>query len=370
MSLKRSLIGAGFAAMRATGLHQALAAPGQGFILALHRVRPWRETDYAPNRMLEVTPEFLDAALSRIAARGFEFVTLAEAARRLRRGGPPFAALTFDDGYRDTRDVALPILERHGAPATVFFAPGIIERTARLWWLELEEAIRRLDAVDIPLGAARLKLPARTAAEKSAAFERVYWMLRARPEAELLDAVAALAGQAGVASAAIAEPAFLDWDETLAFAAHPQVTPGAHSLSHRRLAHWPLEEARAEMVGCKAALEARLETVVTSFAYPVGDPSSASQREFALAREAGYEIAVTTRPGMLFPEHAAHLLALPRVSLNGLWQDLRYLDVLLTGAPFRLWNRGPPAQRRLELPRSIQTIIGIIGSTQARPSTT
>ena len=62
-------------------------------------------------------------------------------------------------------------------------------------------------------------------------------------------------------------------------------------------------------------------------AYPVGDPSSAAAREFALATEAGYALAVTTRPGMLFAEHAAHLTALPRVSLNGLWQDLGYLDL-------------------------------------------
>jgi peptidoglycan/xylan/chitin deacetylase (PgdA/CDA1 family) len=338
LSFKRGLIGAGFAAMRATGLHRALAAPGLGVILTLHRVRPFAPPTpgYAPNRLLEVTPEFLDAALTLIAARGLEFVTLAEVARRLTDGGPPFAALTFDDGYRDTRDVALPILERHAAPATVFFAPGLIERTARLWWLELEEAIRRLDAIALP----GLSLPARTPAEKGAAFERVYWTLRARPEAELLDAVAALAAQAGVTSAALAEPDFMTWDETLEFARHPLVTIGAHSLNHRRLAQWPQEAARAEMVDCKAILEARLGAKVASFAYPVGDPTSAGPREFALAREAGYAIAVTTRPGLLFPEHAAHLLALPRVSLNGLWQDVGYLDVLLSGAPFRLWNRG------------------------------
>jgi peptidoglycan/xylan/chitin deacetylase (PgdA/CDA1 family) len=340
LSLKRNMIGAGFAAMRATGLHRAMAAPGVGFILALHRVRPWRETAFAPNRLLEVTPDFFDAALARIAARGFDFVTLAEAARRLKAGGPPFAALTFDDGYRDTRDEALPILERHGAAATVFFAPGLIERTARLWWLELEEAIRRLDVVEVALGAPTLRLPARTAREKSAAFERVYWTLRARPEAELLDAVATLAATAGVSSAALAEPTFLDWEESAALAGHPLVAAGAHSLSHRRLAHWPIAEARTEIAGCKAVLEARLGIAVNSFAYPVGDPTSAGEREFALAREAGYATAVTTRPGMLFPEHAAHLFALPRVSLNGLWQDLGYLDVLLTGAPFRLWNRG------------------------------
>jgi peptidoglycan/xylan/chitin deacetylase (PgdA/CDA1 family) len=346
MSLKQTVIGAGFAAMRATGLHKALAAPGRGVIFALHRVRPFSPATpgYAPNRLLEVTPEFLDAALKRIGER-FEFVTLAEAARRLREDGPPFAALTFDDGYRDTRDAALPILERHAAPATVFLAPGLIERTARLWWLELEEAIRRLEAVELRLGENLLRLPAHDAREKSAAFERVYWALRARPEAELLDAVAALASKAGVAGAALARDAFLTWDEARAFAAHPLIAIGAHSLTHRRLAQWPAEVARAELCGSRAALEARLAVKVNSFAYPVGDPTSAASREFRLAVEAGYEIAVTTRPGMLFPEHAAHLLALPRVSLNGLWQDLGYLDVLLSGAPFRLWNRG----RRLSL---------------------
>ena len=340
MSLKRSVIGAGFAAMRATGLHRALAAPGCGMILMLHRVRPFRDITpgYAPNRLLEVTPEFLDGALALIARRGFDFVTLDEAARRLREGGPPFAALTFDDGYRDTRDIALPILERHGAPATVYFATGLIERTARLWWLELEEAIRRLDAVEAPGIDGRLA--AGTADEKSSAFERVYWALRARPEQQLLDAVGALAAKAGVTSADLAEPEFMTWEEAAAFARHPLVAIGAHSLTHRRLALWPAASVRAEMAESRGALEARLQTKVTSFAYPVGDPTSAGVREFALARELGFATAVTTRPGMLFPEHAEHLTALPRVSLNGLWQDLGYLDVLISGAPFRLWNRG------------------------------
>jgi peptidoglycan/xylan/chitin deacetylase (PgdA/CDA1 family) len=334
LSFKRRLIGAGLATMRATGLHRALAEPGAGFILALHRVRPFAPPlpGYAPNRLLEVTPGFLDAALGRVASSGFEFVDLEEAARRLRHGGPPFAALTFDDGYRDTRDHALPVLERHGAPACVFFAIGFLERSARLWWLELEEAIRRHDVIEVP----GLRLPARDAAEKSAAFERIYWMLRARPEAALLDAIGAL----GVSSADLAADLFLDWDETIRFAQHPLVTVGAHSLTHRRLAQWPEAEARRELVESKLALEARLNRKITAFAYPVGDPTSAGPREFALAAQAGYEIAVTTRPGLLFPEHADALLALPRVSLNGLWQDLGYLDVLLSGAAFRLWNRG------------------------------
>jgi peptidoglycan/xylan/chitin deacetylase (PgdA/CDA1 family) len=344
MALKNRLIEAGFAAFRVSGLHKALAplARGRGVILTFHRVRPWRaETPgFAPNRLLEITPEFLDAALGLTRRLGFEFVALDEARRRLVEGGPPFAALTFDDGYRDTRDFALPVLERHGAPFTVFFVPGFIERRARLWWIELEEAVRRLGEVSLSGEAGALRLPSRSAAEKSAAFARVYWALRARSEPELLDACGALAREAGVDPQALAQGLFMDWPEVEAFVRHPLVTAGAHTMTHRMLAKWPLETARAEMADSRAALETRLGVAVDAFAYPVGDATSAGAREFELARELGFSCAVTTRPGMLFPEHAAHRFALPRVSVNGLWQDVGALETLLSGAPFLLWNRG------------------------------
>ena len=92
MSLKRTVIGAGFAAMRATGLHKALAAPGRGVILALHRVRPFAPPTpgYAPNRLLEVTPEFLDAALRRIGER-FEVISITVRATNIFRRPIPGA---------------------------------------------------------------------------------------------------------------------------------------------------------------------------------------------------------------------------------------------------------------------------------------
>ncbi len=343
MALKNFIIDAGFAAFRASGLHRALAPAtrGRGVILTLHRVRPWNPSTpgFAPNRLLEITPEFLDSALRLTRRLGFEFVTLEEARRRLVGGGARFAALTFDDGYRDRRDVALAVLERQGAPATVFFAPGFIERSARLWWLELEQALGRLDDVSIEGAGLALRLTTRTQAEKTAAFAKIYWALRARPEAELLDVVGALARRAGVDSASIADAAFLDWDEVAAISRHPLVGVGAHSMTHRMLAKWPQETARSEMADSKAALETRLGREVAAFAYPVGDATSAGPREFALARRVGFSCAVTTRPGMLFAEHAKHLTALPRVSLNGLWQNAGALEVMLSGAPFLLWNR-------------------------------
>jgi peptidoglycan/xylan/chitin deacetylase (PgdA/CDA1 family) len=344
MALRKFVIDAGFAAFRASGVHRALAPAtrGRGVILTFHRVRPWRPATpgFAPNRLLEITPEFLDSALGLVRRLGFELVALEEARRRLVEGGPRFAALTFDDGYRDTRDFALPILERNEVPFTDFFTLGFIERTARLWWLELEESLRRLDEASIELPGLVLRLPTRSVKQKAAAFDRIYWALRARPEAEMLDAIGALARQASVDSAAIADALFMNWNEVAEFARHRLVGVGAHSVTHRMLAKSPEWLAREEMASSKATLESKLDLDVDAFAYPVGDASSAGPREFELARRVGFSCAVTTRPGMLFPAHASHLTALPRVSVNGLWQSAAALEVLLSGAPFMLWNHG------------------------------
>ena len=89
--------------------------------------------------------------------------------------------------------------------------------------------------------------------------------------------------------------------------------------------------------GC-AIIEAALGKRPEHFAYPVGDPTSAGQREFRIAADLGFKTAVTTRPGVIFKEHANHLLALPRVSLNGEFQRSRYASVLVSGAATGLWN--------------------------------
>jgi peptidoglycan/xylan/chitin deacetylase (PgdA/CDA1 family) len=115
-------------------------------------------------------------------------------------------------------------------------------------------------------------------------------------------------------------------------------TIGAHTVNHVMLAKVPEQSARAEMEMGRSVIEAALGRRPDHLAYPVGDASSAGPREFRLAAEAGFKTAVTTRPGVIFPEHRDHLTALPRISLNGEHQQLRYVRVLLSGAATAMWN--------------------------------
>jgi peptidoglycan/xylan/chitin deacetylase (PgdA/CDA1 family) len=341
--IRMSAYKAGLETLYFTGAHRALRPlfGGIGAVLMLHHVRPARHGDFAPNALLEVTPDYLERVVERVRERGFDVVTLDEVRRRLIEGseGRPFVAFTFDDGYRDNQEFAYPILKRHGVPFTIYLPTAFTDNEGELWWLVLEQTVRTQRVVVAQIAGKVVHLDCSTAALKREAYSEIYWWLRSLPETELRGYVRDLAARHGLDFRETCRELCMTWDEVRVLARDPLVTFGAHTVNHYMLAKFPLETARAEMVQSRAIIEERLGRPVSHFAYPVGDPTSAGPREFALAEELGFETAVTTRPGLIFPEHRAHLTALPRVSLNGYFQSLRYLDVLLSGAPFALFNR-------------------------------
>lgn len=347
---RHRMLKAGFGAIAASRADLWLRplARGRGVILTFHHVHPDPPAAYAPNRLLTITPAFLDAVIRRLKADGFAIVALDEVPNRLAAGGSPFAVLTFDDGYRDNLDHAAPVLAHHAVPWTLFVTSDFADGRGRLWWIELERAIARLDRVRLDAGPGEetsLDLPAGDAAQKMAAFEAVYRRLRAGPEERLLDRIAALCEEAGLTPGAIAAELCLPWSELSRLAADPAVTIGAHTVSHPMLAKHAPEKAAFEIGQGRDRIAARLGVPVRHLSYPVGDRGSASVREFDLARDLGFATAVTTRPGHLFAGHGRHLHALPRVSVNGLHQNAAALRALLSGVPFLAWNRG----RRLDV---------------------
>jgi peptidoglycan/xylan/chitin deacetylase (PgdA/CDA1 family) len=78
--------------------------------------------------LLQVSPRRFRLHVELLLEAGYEFVTLAELARRAQGGtpAPGLAAVTFDDGMRNNNAVALPILEEYGIPATVYVTVGFL----------------------------------------------------------------------------------------------------------------------------------------------------------------------------------------------------------------------------------------------------
>ncbi|MGY3388376.1 peptidoglycan/xylan/chitin deacetylase (PgdA/CDA1 family) [Bradyrhizobium sp. USDA 3311] len=341
--LRNNVIRAGLGALYFSGAHHLLRPllSGVGAIFMLHHVRPAREATFQPNRHLEVTPDFLRATLSHLRSRDIDIVSMDELHERLVQGRftRRFAAFTLDDGYRDNLDYALPVLREFDAPLAVYVASDFAEGTGRLWWTALEAVIARAEQIEVQIGNSALRLDATTPAAKQAAFDRLHDWLRALPgEHDLAREIAALCARHGVAMEALCHTLCLSWDGVKQLAADPLVTIGAHSISHCNLARQSEEIAAQEMAVSRTRIERVLERPVLHFAYPYGDREAAGMREFALAASAGFKTAVTTRPGMLFAENAGHMTALPRISLNGNYQDTRILPVLTSGAATAMWN--------------------------------
>jgi peptidoglycan/xylan/chitin deacetylase (PgdA/CDA1 family) len=341
--LRNTVIRAGLGALYLTGAHHWLRpiVSGVGVIFMLHHVRPNSDAAFQPNHHLEVAPAFLRAMLTHLRERDIDIVTIDEAHRRLiehdfsRR----FACFTLDDGYRDNRDFALPVMREFDAPLAVYVASDFAEGTGRLWWIALERVIARASSVEVRIGDVATRLDTATPAAKRAAFDRLHDWLRGLPgEHDVRREITALCASHGVDDAAICRELCMSWDELKPFAGDPLVTIGSHTITHCNLAGQSEEIACQEMAISRARIENKLQCPAVHLAYPYGDRIAAGAREFALARAAGFKTGVTTRPGMIFPESADHLTALPRVSLNGNYQDTRILPVLTSGAATAVWN--------------------------------
>jgi peptidoglycan/xylan/chitin deacetylase (PgdA/CDA1 family) len=342
--LKKAILRTGFEALYFSGSHVWLRpfVGGIGSILTLHHVRPPRRDAFQPNRLLEVTPAFLEAVIVRLRRAGVDLVSLDEMHRRLTTGerSRRFACLTFDDGYRDNLEHAYPILKKHGAPFALYIPTSFPDRLGELWWLALEAVVARNDRIGLVVDGEDRNFECRTAGEKREVYEAIYWWLRRLPsEEDLRNAVRDLATRYQVDIAAFCRDLCMDWNELEELSRDPLVTIGAHTVNHVRLTKVPEKTARAEMRQSAAVIESALGRRPEHLSYPVGDPTSAGPREFAIASELGFKTAVTTRPGVLFPEHREHLTALPRISLNGEYQQLRYVEVLLSGAATAILNK-------------------------------
>jgi peptidoglycan/xylan/chitin deacetylase (PgdA/CDA1 family) len=340
---RNNVIRAGLGALYFTGAHYLLRPifAGVGTIFMLHHVRPRRDAAFQPNRHLEVAPEFLRAMLAHLRSRDVDIITMDELHWRLteRDFSRRFACFTFDDGYRDNRDFALPVMREFEAPFTVYVASDFAEGIGQLWWIALEMVIAKASSIEADISGVATRLDTSTPAAKEAAFERLHDWLRGLPGGgDLPREMGALCARYGVDETAICRELCMSWDELKAFAQDPLISIGAHTVTHCNLARQSREIAGQEMTTSRARIENALQRPVVHLAYPYGDKIAAGAREFALAQAAGFKTAVTTRPGMMFPESAGHLTALPRVSLNGNYQDARILPVLTSGAATAMWN--------------------------------
>ncbi|MCF8154382.1 MAG: polysaccharide deacetylase family protein [Rhodoferax sp.] len=276
-------------------LTQVLSPAGDGgklSILIFHRVHSH------PDPLFPDEPDIrrFDAVIGWLS-RWFNVLPLDVAVMHLRSATLPAraAAISFDDGYADNVDNALPVLLRHHVPATFFVATSFLDG-GRMWNDSVIEALRyteqRLfDGRAWGLGV----LPLETLEHRRCAVQSLLACSKYLEPAQrqaMVDQVQDWAGVALPNDLMMRSEQLLDLRN-----AHMQI--GAHTVSHPILERATDAQARWEILSSKDDLQARLDQPVTLFAYPNGKPDTDySARHVAMVREAGFVAAVSTATGV------------------------------------------------------------------------
>jgi peptidoglycan/xylan/chitin deacetylase (PgdA/CDA1 family) len=277
---------------------------GRLSILIYHRVL------VQPDQLFpeECDAERFDEQMRQLAGC-FNVIPLSDAVRALVRGNlPPRAAcITFDDGYADNAEVALPILQRHGMSATFFVAAGFLDG-GRMWNDTVIELVRRapgesLDLSEIDLGRFEIgTIPQRRLAIDSLIDKLKYLPMESRQAK--VDEICSLVP-------AVPPHDLMMTSNQIRVLHASGMEIGGHTVNHPILARTGDSTASAEIANGKEMLEGIIRGPVRIFAYPNGKPERDYMRQHSeMVKRLGFDAAVSTAHGTATP--GSDVYQLPR----------------------------------------------------------
>ena len=270
-------------ARRPTGRHGSV-------ILLFHRVASVAQ-DY---HHLAVSPEVFRSQLEYLAGH-CQLISLHEMATAASKGRPleGAVALTFDDGYLDNLETAVPLLMERDAPATFFLTSERLLEPHRFWWDELEAIL--LHGNDLPsqlelrLGGVPRSYPLHDNAARRSAHDALYLVLKSSTPVVRDDIIRQLHRMARYSPDSTEARPMIE-SEAVQLAGFRQIEIGGHSVHHLSLPELPPDQLFAEVFQCKSSLERVTARSTRQFAYPFGD---LSPKAIEVVRASGFEFAVT-----------------------------------------------------------------------------
>ena len=291
-SLKRAMAW-GLLRSGALSLHRSRFERGRAIILLYHRVNDGRDPFFPANPVAQFTGQV------EYLARRYRVEPLDAVVDWLDEGapGPPRVAVTFDDGYADTHDVVLPVLERRGIPATLFLNTAPPETGEPLWTDRTRSLFKHTKTSTVSLPTLGIELPLDSTPARLAAVVRVMAVMKRLPPTGIALVLRQLEEQLGRGEA---PPTVLDWDQIRRMTRGP-ISLGAHTHRHYLLSTLGDDELFTEVETSMRLIRERVGVTVTSFAYPNGEREDYDARSIEVLRRLGLRYATTCRHGFAWP---------------------------------------------------------------------
>lgn len=241
----------------------------------------------------------------------FQVLPLSEAVKRLRRSDLPKRAvcITFDDGYADNHDIALPILKKYDLPATFFIATGFVDG-GRMWNDTVIESVSKASGPLLDLSNIGLdKYAISDEHEKCIAIEQVLNALKYFPHDKRVEMANKIAGCVD----SKLDDSLMMTSRQIKQLFESGMEIGAHTVSHPILAGLTKEAAQQEISSSQEFLKKIVNHDITIFAYPNGRPQRDYNKETVeILHQLGFDTAVSTAWGSASSH--SDPLQLPRIS--------------------------------------------------------
>lgn len=264
-------------------------------ILAYHRINDEPSADYRyQEETISATPEMFREQL-RFLRRRCHVVNFAELKEILNAGErvpDNTVIITFDDGYRDNLDIALPILQEFGLTAVVYIVTQCIETGEPFWFEALAHDVSQAPSGELRLLDDSFQFTIRE--DNRRELRRALGDLaRVVDDEARLQMLAELHSYCQHISRAESEERIpMNWDEIGALVS-AGIEIGSHTVTHPFLSRLTNEQIRCQLLDSKSAIESHTGKAVLSISYPTGSKEYYDDRVTQCAEDCGYEFGVS-----------------------------------------------------------------------------
>jgi len=288
-------------------------------VLTLHRVLPRAAFKNTPSLKGMIVSLETFEQLGAFLKKHYDVLDLCNDQPDWCGGTRPRLAITFDDGWKDTAEIAFPLLHKYSIPATVFVCPGLAgksfpfwpERVSHMWKVTEKDVGLRHGFVAIcnEFLLHRTFWPAK---DKRNVVEQLIGCIKELPKERrdlLVYKLSSLMSEDFSDSKGLAFEATMSSDETKAIE-RMGAQIGSHTLHHEILTQLPSDQAHSEIGESKEVIESWLGHPCRTFAYPNGNWSLGIR---ALIVRVGFTRAFINSPGIWTRDTDS--LLIPRVNI-------------------------------------------------------
>lgn len=242
-------------------------------------------------------------------------------------------AITFDDGYFDNYNNALPILKKYNLPATIFVSSGLVGSNYEFWWDSLEQIF--LANPDLP---DYLRFNVKNTfyeydsvtANKEIIYNNLIQIFKSLDSVQIHETIGYLRDWGKVGSGARNTHKCLNSLEIISLSNSALIEIGAHTVNHCKLSNENAEIQKYEIETSKEQLEQLTSKNISSFSYPFGSSVDFTNESARFVKEAGFTLGISNIQGLLF--NNADKFLVPRLLIRN-WNQMEFskrLDTIFT----------------------------------------